>query len=53
MIHITDGNGEEDEDVALSRSITYSMYSVREAAIGTVAMPSIVKRNGGQGQGKS
>jgi hypothetical protein len=53
VIHVTDENGEEDGDVDLSRSITYSTYSMREAAVGMVTMPSIVKREGARDQRKS
>jgi hypothetical protein len=53
VIHTTDENIEEDEEEGLSRSITYSSFSLREAALGMVAMPSIVSRERKRDQGKS
>lgn len=52
FVHATDENVGEGEEEGLSRSITYSAYSVREPAIGTVAMPSVVSREGTRDQGK-
>jgi hypothetical protein len=40
----------EEGEEGLDRSMTYSSYSVREAALGTVAMPSVVNR-GRSGKG--
>jgi hypothetical protein len=53
VVHAKGESVEEDEEGGLSRSITYLSYSVREAAVGTVAMPSVVTREGAQTQGKS
>ena len=47
--HATDENVEGDEEEGLSRGIMYSTYSVREAAVRTVAMPSSCR----VGEGKS
>lgn len=44
--HATDENVEGGEEEGLSRGIMYSTYSVREAAVRTVAMPSVVGREG-------
>jgi hypothetical protein len=51
VIHVTDENG-GSEDADLSRSITYSTYSEREAAVGTVVIPSVVNRDGSRNQRK-
>jgi hypothetical protein len=53
VVHARGGSEEECEEEGLSRSVTYYSYSVREAAVGTVAMPSVVIREGTKSPGKS
>jgi len=53
VVHAEGESVEEDEEGGQSRSIKYLSRSARKAAVGTVAMPSVVTGEGTQTQGKS